>query len=112
MKKLKKVYLTHCSAKKDTSLKDNSKKIQPINLYTATPIQRFMKKCQSVDVNWAVFSDKYGIWHSSVRHQWYEKNPNSVSDDEFVKLLNNFDKSLSKYDEIWFYYNPGRFHKF
>ena len=45
------------------------------------------------------------------KHEWYEKNPNSISDKEFKALLNNFDKSLSKFDEIWFYYNPGRFHK-
>jgi hypothetical protein len=33
-----------------------------------------------------------------------------VSNGEFKILLKNFDKSLKKYDEIWFYYNPGRFH--
>jgi hypothetical protein len=111
VKKLKKVYLTHCSAKKDTSLVDNPKKVQPMNLYTKTPTKRFMNRCQSVGVNWAIFSDKYGIWHSGIRHEWYEKNPNSISDKEFKALLNNFGKSLSKFDEICFYYNPGRFHR-
>lgn len=110
MKKLNKVYLTHCSAKKDASLKDSQKKVKPIDLYTSTPTQRFMKRCQSVGVEWAIFSDKYGIWYPSIRHEWYEKNPSTMQDEEFDKLLRNFDKSLSKFDEIWFYHNPGRFH--
>ena len=105
-----KIYLTHCSAKKDQSLKGNLRKVKPINLYTATPTQRFMKKCSSAGVNWAIFSDKYGIWQSHERHAWYEKNPKRVSIKEFKILLKDFDKSLGKYDEIWFYYNPGRFH--
>lgn len=107
---MKKVYLTHCSAKKDESLKWNLKKVKPFNLYTATPTQRFMIKCQSTGVNWVIFSDKYGIWDSNEKHSWYEKNPNKVSNEEFKTLLNNFNTSLGKYYEIWFYYNPGRFH--
>jgi hypothetical protein len=107
---MKKVYITHCSAKKDQSLKGKLKKVEPFNLYTATPTQRFMKKCQRTGVNWAIFSDKYGIWRSNEKHPWYEKNPNKVSDEEFKTLLNNFNTSLSEYAEIWFYYNPGRFH--
>ena len=109
-KKLNKVYLTHCSAKKDTSLKYSRKKVKPIYLYTATPTQRFMKRCQRVGVEWAIFSDKYGIWYPSQRHEWYEKDPGNIPPEEFERLLRNFDKSLSKFDEIWFYRNPGRFH--
>lgn len=26
------------------------------------------------------------------------------------ELINNFDSRLEQYSEIWFYYNPGRFH--
>lgn len=69
-----------------------------------------MKKCDSTGVNWAIFSDKYGIWQSGEKHEWYEKDPNKVSNEEFKNLLANFDNSLGKFDEIWFYYNPGRFH--
>ena len=62
-------------------------------------------------VTWAIFSDNYGIWRSSDKHEWYEKDPDKVTNDEFLKLLNNFDKSLQNFDEIFFYHNPGRFHK-
>lgn len=96
---------------KNPVFKDTKVKVTSDKLYTATPIQRFINECKNKGVNWAIFSDKYGIWHSGIRHEWYEKNPNSISDKEFKALLNNFDESLSKFDEIWFYYNPGRFHK-
>jgi hypothetical protein len=69
-----------------------------------------MKKCKNTGVNWAIFSDKYGIWNSSEKHSWYEKNPDKISKDEFKILLKDFDASLGKYDQIYFYYNPGRFH--
>jgi hypothetical protein len=91
-------------------LKRNLKKVEPIVLYTATPTQRFMQKCKTTGVNWAIFSDKYGIWKFTEKHSWYEKNPNKVSNEEFETLIKNFDESLKNYDEIWFYYNPGRFH--
>lgn len=59
--KKKKIYVTHCSAKKNSVLKDTCQKVFPDELYTATPTQRFMKKCKEVGVNWAIFSDLYGI---------------------------------------------------
>lgn len=34
-----------------------------------------------------------------------------MTEDEFAELLNNFDKSLQNFDEIFFYHNPVRFHK-
>lgn len=105
-----KIYLTHCSAKKDNSIKGTGRKVTPDKLYTATPTQRFMRKCSERKVNWAIFSDLYGLWFPDVEHEWYEKNPDTVNDQEFKHLLNNFDDKLQQYDEIWFYYNPGRFH--
>jgi len=105
-----KIYITHCSAKKDFSLKNNSRKVTPDKLYTATPTQRFMKKCKEKNLNWAIFSDLYGIWFPQIRHEWYEKNPDKVTEQEFKNLLNNFNQELQNYDEIWFYYNPGRLH--
>ena len=80
-------------------------------MYTATPTQRFMKKCMKSAVDWAIFSDKYGIWHSNQKHEWYEKDPSKVTNSEFKELVSNFETSLNKFDEIWFYYNPGRFHR-
>lgn len=69
-----------------------------------------MKKCENSGVNWAIFSDKYGVWRPDETHEWYEKDPDKVSHEEFELLLKNFDKALGEFDEIWFYYNPGRFH--
>ena len=105
-----KIYITHCSAKKDPSLKYSSKKVTPDRLYTATPTQRFMKKCKEKRVRWAILSDKYGVWFPNVRHEWYEKDPNTVTSTEYRNLIRNFQEKLSGYSEIWFYYNPGRFH--
>jgi hypothetical protein len=48
------IYVTHCSAKKDNSLKNTGKKVTPDKLYTATPLQRFMNKCKKRKVHWAI----------------------------------------------------------
>lgn len=105
-----KIYLTHCSAKKDDSLKNTGREVTPDKLYIATPTQRFMRKCSEKKVNWAIFSDLYGVWFPNVGRKWYEKSPDTVTEQEFKVLINDFDDKLKQYDEIWFYYNPGRFH--
>ncbi len=105
-----KIYLTHCSAKKDNSLKNLKIKVTPDRLYTAAPTQRFMKKCKEKRVNWAIFSDLYGVWFPDIKHEWYEKDPDDVTEQEFNVLLNDFEQKLQSYSEIWFYHNPGRFH--
>lgn len=109
--KIKRIFLTHCSAKKDESFKENNIQVTPDRLYTATNTQRFMNKCKIVKANWAIFSDKYGIWLSDTVHTWYEKDPNKVTNEEFNTLVHDFNSKLKGYDEIWFYYNPGRFHR-
>ena len=106
----KKIYLTHCSAKKNTSF-GKIKLLTPDKLYSATPTLRFMNKCKERDLEWAIFSDKYGVWFRNLKHNWYEKDPNSVTEEEFNNLVADFDRKLKDFDEIWFYYNPGRFHK-
>ncbi|HMA36663.1 MAG TPA: hypothetical protein VKY74_19565 [Chloroflexia bacterium] len=104
------IYLTHCSAKKDPRYRISGQLATPAQLYTATPTQRFMKVCQRYAVNWAIFSDRYGVWFPDVARAWYEKHPKHVSDEEFAILLEGFDRDLAPYEEIWFYHNPGRFH--
>ena len=108
--KTRKVYITHCSAKKDDTLKGTNKKVTPDKLYTATNIRRFINKCNDKRVKWAIFSDKYGVWFPAIKHEWYDKDPNRVSEEEFDKLLKDFDAKLSQFDKIYFYYNPERFH--
>ncbi len=105
------IYITHCSAKKDPSLQQNHKKVPPDLLYTARPIQRFMKKCKEKNVSWAIFSDRYGVWFPTIEQEWYEKDPGTISEHEFKNLLGDFDRKLQVYDQIWFYHNPGRFHR-
>jgi len=108
---MKRIYLTHCSAKKDTSLKGTNKKVTPDKLYTATPTRRFMKVCNDKDAQWAIFSDNYGVWFKNVKNSWYEKAPDTITDEDFNNLVTDFDTKLKNFDEILFYYNPGRFHK-
>jgi hypothetical protein len=105
-----KIYITHCSAKKDSALKNSSKEVTPDELYTATPTQRFMQKCKEENVHWAIFSDKYGVWFPSEKHKWYEKDPDTVTNQEYIQLSKNFEQKLGGYSEVWFYHNPGRFH--
>jgi hypothetical protein len=104
------IYVTHCSAKKDNSLRPTGRKVAPDTLYTATPTQRFMNRCKRTRVRWAIFSDKYGLWFPEVGHEWYEKDPGKVTDHEFQVLLADFGSKLVDFDEIFFYRNPGRFH--
>lgn len=104
------IYITHCSAKKDNSLKHSRRKVTPDRLYTATPTQRFMNECRKKRVRWAIFSDLYGVWFPQEEHEWYEKDPDTVTEKEFSLLKRNFEKRLSDYDDIYFYHNPGRFH--
>lgn len=107
----KRIYLTHCSAKKNDSLRGTKIKVTPDKLYTAKYIQRFIKRCKDRGVAWAIFSDKYGVVFPYDKIEWYDKHPNKVTPEEFQYLVNDFIQKLSKYDEIWFYHNPGRFHK-
>lgn len=69
-----------------------------------------MKKCDEKGVKWAIISDKYGVWFSNEVHEWYDKNPNSVTEKEFLVLKRNLEDRLIDFDEILFYHNPGRFH--
>lgn len=48
---IRKIYITHCSAKKDPVLMDSREKVTPDKLYTATPTQRFMNECKTKGVN-------------------------------------------------------------
>src|SRR5438034_7756519 len=101
------LFLTHCSAKKAP---DTGAAFGPDLLYTARPTQRFIQRCKTMNVQWAIFSDLYGVWFPDKSHKWYEKDPDTVTESEFSALLRNFDDTLGGYSEIYFYYNPGRFH--
>ena len=105
-----KIYLTHCSAKKDASLKHTGKKVTPDKLYTSVQIQRFINECKNERAQWAILSDKYGVWFPNEKHEWYDKHPDTVTEEEFKALVKDFEEKLQDFDEIYFYHNPGRFH--
>lgn len=67
------IYITHCSAKKNDALKNKMKRVTPDRLYTTIPIQRFMKRCKEKDVKWAIFSDLYGIWFPDIKQGGMKK---------------------------------------
>jgi len=46
------------------------------------------------------------------KHEWYDKHPDTVTDEEEENLVRNFEEKLSSYDEIWFYYNPWTYSPF
>jgi hypothetical protein len=108
------VYVTHCAAKKDEALKGTGRRVSPDLLYTARPTQRFMRRCKEQGVRWAIFSDYYGVWFSDEQREWYGDDvgdPDRVTEPKFRELVKNFDARLAKWDEIYFYHNPGRFHR-
>lgn len=106
------LYFTHCCARKDDSLGGTSKRVSPMEIYRATPTQRFMKRCIEARVEWAIFSDKYAFVFPDNRVEWYEKHPSSLTDAEKRKLFNDAFGVLKDYDLAYFYYNPGRLHPF
>jgi hypothetical protein len=107
---MSRIYITNCSFTKDSNLENTIIKVTPDKLYTATSIQRFMRRCQESGVNWAIFSDKYDIVFPTDKIPWYEKDPDDVKESEYQVLFHNFAEKIWIYNEIWFYYNPGRFH--
>jgi len=100
------IYITHCSAKKN-----NIDKGTPDQLYSSIKITKFISRCKQLGVNWAIFSDKYGLVFPDQVIENYEKHPSKVTDDEFEKLVEDAFNKLKKYDVVYFYFNPGRFHK-
>ena len=105
------VYLTHCCAGKDPALRGTGKAVTPDKLYSEQPIHQFMDACKRCSVRWAIFSDLYGVWFSDITHEWYEKDPDTLTETEFETLRKNFDEQLSTFSEIRFYH-PGDLHPF
>ncbi len=107
---IKKIYITHCSTKKNKLYKNNNLLTTPDKLYTSKRIIRFINQCKIKNQNWAILSDRYGIWFPHEKHTWYDIHPRNITGKQLDKLVLNFDKDLSMYDEIWYYYNPAKFH--
>ncbi|MFH8119740.1 MAG: hypothetical protein QXS37_02970 [Candidatus Aenigmatarchaeota archaeon] len=104
------LYITHCSKKKNNI---RSKTLAE-NLYSATYLQRFIKKCKELDVKWGILSDKYGIVFPKQKIKWYDLSPSHLlkNQTESKKLIKKVTRQLQRFNKIFFYYNPGRFHPF
>jgi hypothetical protein len=106
---MRELYFTHCCAKKDEALIGKGRG-SPYRLYIASPTQRFMRQCNRMCVEWAIFSDKYGFVFSHDLIEWYEKHPSTVTETEKLVLFTQAFRVLSAFDRVSFYYNPGRLH--
>lgn len=106
------VYLTHCSKEKNIDFKATGVEVTPDQLYIDSDIQRFMQRCKDQRVDWAILSDRYGVFRSSDRQKWYEKHPDTVTQAEEDAVIQDFDNKLNHYNEIWFYVRPDSFHPF
>jgi hypothetical protein len=107
---MKVLYITHCSKKKNSINSETT----PEKLYSALYLQRFIKKCKEMKVNWGILSDKYGIVFPNQRIKWYELSPSFLLKHkaESRKLIEKLQQQLKGFDKIFFYHNPGRFHPF
>ncbi|MBW4471751.1 MAG: hypothetical protein KME45_15270 [Stenomitos rutilans HA7619-LM2] len=84
----------------------------PDKLYTNPELQAFMQRCQTKGVAWAILSDRYGVWLPEVMHEWYEKHPATVTEQEAQQIVEQFDRTLQAYNEIYFFVRPKTFHPF
>ena len=100
---MRKLYITHCSRDKDPELKASGAVATPDRMYTLPSLQRFIRYCRANGLDWAIFSDKYGVVFPDETIPWYSKPPSDVTEEEFAGLLDNFITRLAAYDEIWFY---------
>ncbi|MCX5814154.1 MAG: hypothetical protein NT178_16665 [Proteobacteria bacterium] len=107
---MKNIFITYCTGTKDDTLKDAGISVTPDVLYTSNRIRGFIRRCKKMGFKYAIFSDRYGVWFPHIKHPWYEKHPDIVTEEEYQELLNNFNQKLKKYDKIYFHYNPVRFH--
>jgi len=74
-----------------------------MRLYQVTPTQRFMKHCDWMKGDWAIFSVKYGFVFPEDKIEWYEKHPKKVTEAENVSLFSEAFKTINHYDSVVFY---------
>lgn len=89
------IYLTHCSAEKDNALRGTGMTTTPNRLYKAPGIQAFMQHCSDKGVEWAILSDRYGVWLPTVKHEWYEKHPDTVTNNSQLPITLRFARAPS-----------------
>jgi hypothetical protein len=106
------IYLTHCSKDKSVAAKESGIKLPPDQLYTDEGLVTFMECCKSTGVTWAVLSDRFGVFLPTDQHEYYEKHPGTVTDEEETQIRLDLEQKLVGYQEIWFYIRPATIHPF
>lgn len=107
---MKTLYITHCSRDKQDGMKETGQAVTPDRLYTSPSLIKFVDFCKRTRLDWAIFSDKYGVVFPEEKIQWYSKPPDTVTKMEFEQLLENFTTRLAGFDEIYFYQRAGETH--
>ena len=107
---MKEIYLTHCSRDKDPGLEHSPQTVTPDRLYTSPGLLDFIAWCRQKGVEWAIFSDHYGVVFPDEKITWYSKPPDSVTEEEFSLLVDNFVARLAGYDRIHFYHRDLETH--
>jgi hypothetical protein len=107
---MKSICLTHCSREKALELERTGTAVTPDELYTSESLLRFIRFCKNNGLEWAIFSDRYGVVFPNEKISWYNKPPSEVTQEEFEELLKNFTTRLASYDEIHFYQRKGETH--
>lgn len=102
------LYITYCSKEKYDVLYNQL--VTPAELYSSLRVQTFIEFCNRKNLQWAIFSDLYGLIFSFEKIQWYDKSPDSISNTEYEQLLKLTIKKLVSYKHIVFYYAPESLH--
>jgi hypothetical protein len=108
----KRIYLSHCAKDKSPLAKTTGAKMTPDKLYTDVGLMAFMETCKKAGMDWAILSDRYGIYFAYDEHEYYEKHPDTVTEEEEKQITRSFEEKLTGFDEIWFYIRPATFHPF
>ncbi len=106
------VFLTHCSKEKSETAKSTGEKLPPDKLYTDPGLLAFIQRCQQTGSRWAILSDKYGIFFPWESHEYYEKPPAAVTQEEEEAITADFHTRLAEFGEIYFYIRSETFHPF
>ena len=100
------IYVTHCSNDKDENLCGSGRKVSVERLHQGIALHRFIDKCQTRNVKWAIFCDKHGIcFPDNPICEWYDLSPKDISIDILRSMAQDFVSQLSDFDEIFFYGN-------
>lgn len=107
-----KIYLTHCSKEKSARARESGGSYPPDELYTDPELLAFIARCKESENNWAILSDRYGLFLPDEKHAYYEKPPSSVTLEEEMAITRDFHIRLAEYTEILFYVRRDTFHPF